>query len=49
MEVERLKLRSVLAGVWCRVRVDRVSAEFFWSVSSIGYAVGYYVEDEGNG
>ena len=29
----------------CRVRVDRFSAEFFWSVSSLGSLVEYYVGD----
>ena len=33
----------------CRVRVDRGSAEFFSSVSSLDYLVGSYVGDRGTG
>ena len=33
----------------CRVHVDRGSAEFFSSVSSLGYLVGSNVGDRGTG
>ena len=41
-----------LETLWCnicRVHVDRVSVEFFWSVSSICSVVGYYDGDGGRG